>query len=70
MLSNVYKISKIAILARKYLCVSATPVSSERSFSVGGRTITKRRAFLDQDKVDEQLFIHIRTIHFLQLPVL
>jgi hypothetical protein len=55
---NDYKFPKIAILARKYLRVPATEVPSERSFSVAGNTVTRRRALLDPAKVDELLFIH------------
>jgi len=53
-----HKFPKIAVIARRYLCIPATEVPSERSFSAAGNTVTKRRAALDPDKVDELLFIH------------
>ena len=42
----------IAKLARKYLCVCATSVPSERLFSIGGK-IVDGRSRLKPDKVNE-----------------
>ena len=56
---NCNKFPNIAALAAKYLlCIPATEIPSERSFSAAGNTVTKRRASLDPVRVDELLFIH------------
>lgn len=48
----------LAHLARKYLTIQATEVSSERIFSAAGHTITKLRAGLDGDTADKLIFLH------------
>ena len=47
----------LAILARKFLCVCATSVPSERVFSCGGQIVTDRRAALKPDRVDQLIFL-------------
>ena len=48
----------LAKLVRKVLCVMGTSVLSERVFSVAGLTITKTRAKLSPDVVDETIFLN------------
>ena len=45
-------------LARKVLCVMGTSVPSERTFSQAGLTVTKTRAKLSLDVVDEVIFLN------------
>lgn len=47
----------LAVLARKYLCVPATSVPSERVFSTAGDILTAQRASLDSEKVDMLIFL-------------
>ena len=47
----------LAILARKFLCVCAMSVPSERVFSCGGQIVTDRRAALKPDRVDQLIFL-------------
>ncbi len=55
---NENRFPKIAAQARKYLCIMGTSVPSERVFSVAGLTVTKTRASLDSDTVDELIFLN------------
>lgn len=48
----------LATLARKILCVMGTSVPSERVFSTAGLTVTKRRANLSADAIDEIIFLN------------
>ena len=54
----------LAKLASKFLGIPATEVASERSFSVAGLTLTKLRATLEPEHVDQIIFIH-KNHHFL-----
>ena len=44
-------------LARKYLCICATSVASERVFSTGGNIVSDTRNSLKPQKVDELVFL-------------
>jgi len=48
----------LSVLARKYLCIPATSVPSERLFSAAGAIVAPRRTSLDTDTVCMQLFLH------------
>ena len=48
----------LAILARNFLCVMGTSVPSERVFSIAGLTVTKTRAKLKANVVDEIVFLN------------
>lgn len=48
----------LAAAARGLLGVPATSTSSERSFSLAGRTIEERRTQLSSDSVDGLLVLH------------
>ena len=55
----------LAQLARKYLCVPASSVPSERVFSSAGYLINKRRACLSAENVNMLLFLN-KNLHKLQ----
>jgi hypothetical protein len=48
----------LASVARFVLAIPATETSSERVFSLAGRTIEDRRTQLNADTVDDLLFLH------------
>ncbi len=56
--NNEERFPKLSKLARKYLAIPATEVSSERVFSAAGLTLTTLRNRLDPDTVDQCLFLH------------
>ena len=56
--NNAPKFPELSKLARKYLAIPATEVSSERAFSTAGNIITKKRAALDPDTVDQIIFLN------------
>ena len=47
----------LARLARKYLCIQATSVSSERVFSAAGNIVTNKRNCLKPSKVNQLCFL-------------
>jgi hypothetical protein len=49
---------KLSNVARVLLGVPATSTSSERTFSLAGRTLEERRSTLTEDSVDGLLFLH------------
>ena len=59
--TNCTKFPRISNLAKKYLSIPATSVPSERVFSVAGLTVTKLRASLDADTVDQIIFLNKNT---------
>ena len=48
----------LSLVARSILSIPATSTSSERSFSIAGRTLDDRRTQLHPDCVDGLLFLH------------
>ena len=51
------RLPMLSIVARKFLCVCATSVSSERIFSTGGNIVTDNRTCLKPNKVDQLVFL-------------
>ncbi|CAM9526079.1 unnamed protein product, partial [Phaeothamnion confervicola] len=49
---------KLALLARRVLCIPATSASSERLFSVAGQVVTKKRNRLSEQSVETLVFLH------------
>jgi len=49
---------KLSSVARTILAIPATETSSERVFSMAGRTVEDRRTQLSADAVDNLLFVH------------
>ena len=47
----------LSVAARKYLCICATGVTSERVFSVGGQIVNSRRSRLNPEKVNNLIFL-------------
>ena len=47
----------LSTLAKKFLCICATGVSSERAFSTGGNIVTSKRNSLKPHVVDQLVFL-------------
>ena len=47
----------LATLAKKYLCIPATSVASERVFSTAGDLVTAQRSCLSCDQIDRLVFL-------------
>jgi len=48
----------IALLGRKVLAVPATSAAPERMFSLAGNIMTKKRARLSCDHLEELMYLH------------
>ena len=55
--TNASRYPYLSILARKFLCIPATSVPSERIFSAAGHIVSKLRASLSPENVDALLFL-------------
>ena len=49
---------KLSAISKVILAVPATETSSERVFSIAGRTLEERRTQLSEENVDDLLFVH------------
>ena len=49
---------KLGKVEKRVLCVPATSTSSERSFSIAGRTVEERKTQLSSAFVDGLIFLH------------
>ena len=47
----------LSSLAQKFLCICATSVASERTFSTGGNIVTSKRNYLKPHVVDQLVFL-------------
>ena len=56
--TNEARFPTLGKLARKYLCVPATSVPSERIFSTAGHVISCRRSSLTPENADMLIFLH------------
>lgn len=53
-----YPVTELQYLAKKFLCIPATSVPSERVWSSAGQIMTDRRCRLKPENMDKQLFIN------------
>ena len=53
-----YVYPKLAIMTRKYLCITATSVPSEQLFSTAGNIVTAKRGALLPENVEKLIFLH------------
>ena len=56
--ANASRFPRLANIAKRYLCIPATSVSSERVFSFSGRIADKRRSRLSAPMIDAIVFLH------------
>ncbi len=56
--NNRSRFPRMVLLACKYLCIPATSIASERTFSTAGNIVTKKRASLGGDTVDILVFLN------------
>ncbi|XP_065187650.1 E3 SUMO-protein ligase ZBED1-like [Sycon ciliatum] len=66
--TNAARFPRLAPLARKYLCIPATSVASERVFSFAGQIVDKRRSKLSAEMIDAQVFLH-KNAHIIDVRV-
>ena len=55
---NQYLYPRLSILAKKYLCIPASSVPSERVFSLAGQLVSKKRARMHSANVDMFIFLN------------
>jgi hypothetical protein len=55
--NNKEKYPKLYLLSRRYLCIPATSVPSERVFSAAGEILSKKRSRLTPDHLDMLIFL-------------
>ena len=55
---NYHRYPLLSVLARKFLCITATSVPSERMFSEAGTIVDKKRCSLNPSNVDRLVFLH------------
>jgi hypothetical protein len=56
--SKAGQLPRLANVAKILLAIPATETSSERVFSIAGRTLEDRRSRLNPDTVDDLMFVH------------
>lgn len=54
---NSHRYPILSRLARKYLCILATSVPTERAFSSAGNTVSAKRSCLQPDSVEMLVFL-------------
>ena len=57
----------LSSLAQKFLCICATSVASERTFSTGGNIVTSKRNCLKPHVVDQLVFLNQARAWFLEI---
>ena len=55
---NQYLYPRLSVLAKKYLCIPASSVPSERGFSLAGQIVSKKRARMHSANVDMFIFLN------------
>ena len=55
---NQYLYPRLSILAKKYLCIPASSVPSERVFSLAGQVVSKKRSRMNASNVDMLIFMN------------
>ena len=46
------------MLAKKFLCITATSVPSERLFSAAGNLVAEKRSRLTSENIDKLIFLY------------
>ena len=64
--ANASRFPRLAAQAKRYLCIPATSVPSERVFSFAGYLVDKRRCSLSSTSIDALIFLHCNA-HLLRI---